>query len=423
MITREELLKSPEYWITEVQMELYRSVLAYMEKEGLNQTQLAEQLGVSKGYVSQVLNGNFNYTLRKLIELSLAVGKVPMIEFKDISSVIADDHNKRTSQEQSSRQNVQDNFTRPTCHKLFETFCKDISLIKKDEARIESFRNNIRGYIRDYFKKNHPEYVPKFMAQGSFQIDTTIKAYNDTCTIDDGVYFFREPDVSSNTLQEWLLAAVSRYKGAVLEHHKKYVRVIGQEKGYQINVSIYCKGDRAEFPFLAIQGEGWRESDPRGFSKWFNQHKDNNGQLNRIIKYLKAWRNYEEKQFEIKMPSDLCIIILTCNNIAFDENDDLALNQTLEKIQMSLDDERFKSAVWECKMPTRPYNNLFDKYDPLQKQSFLEGLNSFCQDSQEAIKEKSERRASLIWQKHLGQHFPLREDKEESDSKIQSMVV
>lgn len=89
MITREELLKSSEYWITEVQMELYRNVLAYMEKEGLNQTQLAQQLGVSKGYVSQVLNGNFNYTLRKLIELSLAVGKVPVIEFKDINAVIA----------------------------------------------------------------------------------------------------------------------------------------------------------------------------------------------------------------------------------------------------------------------------------------------------------------------------------------------
>lgn len=91
MITREELLKSPEYWITQVQMELYRNVLAYMEKEGLNQSQLARQLGVSKGYVSQVLNGNFNYTLRKLIELSLAVGKVPVIEFKDMNAVVARD--------------------------------------------------------------------------------------------------------------------------------------------------------------------------------------------------------------------------------------------------------------------------------------------------------------------------------------------
>ncbi len=91
MITREELLKSPDYWIAEVQMELYRNVLSYMEGEGLNQTQLAQQLGVSKGYVSQVLNGNFNYTLRKLIELSLAVGKVPVIEFKDINAVIAHD--------------------------------------------------------------------------------------------------------------------------------------------------------------------------------------------------------------------------------------------------------------------------------------------------------------------------------------------
>ncbi|MCL4483071.1 MAG: hypothetical protein M1445_10785 [Bacteroidetes bacterium] len=46
------------------------------------------QLGVSKGYISQVMKGEFNYTLKKLIELSLAVGKAPVISFKPISEII-----------------------------------------------------------------------------------------------------------------------------------------------------------------------------------------------------------------------------------------------------------------------------------------------------------------------------------------------
>jgi hypothetical protein len=250
-------------------------------------------------------------------------------------------------------------------------------------------------------------------------MNTAIKGYDGTCNIDDGVYFFREPDVSSNTLREWLLAAVSKYKEVTLGHHKKCVRVTDQEKGYQIDISIYCKGDRSEFPFLAIQDEGWKESDPIGFSQWFNQKKDKNGQLTRIIKYLKAWRSYEEKKFNMKLLSDHCITMLTCNNIAFNEEDDLSLNQTLKKIQRSLDDERFEGAVWECANPTRPYDDLFDEQDALLKQSFLVVLNTFCQDSQEAIQEKNELRASLIWQKHLGQHFPLGKDKEEFNSKIQ----
>jgi len=89
--TREELLKTPEYWFEQAQNELYRQVTEFMKKEGINQTQLAERLGVSKGYISQVMKGEFNYTLKKLIELSMAVGKVPRIEYKTIGEVITED--------------------------------------------------------------------------------------------------------------------------------------------------------------------------------------------------------------------------------------------------------------------------------------------------------------------------------------------
>jgi len=53
------------------------------------QPQFAEQLGVSKGYVSQVMKGEFNYTLKKLIELSLAIGKAPVIIFKPLAEIIS----------------------------------------------------------------------------------------------------------------------------------------------------------------------------------------------------------------------------------------------------------------------------------------------------------------------------------------------
>ena len=46
--------------------------------------QLAKEFGVSKGYISQILNGNFNFSLSKLIELVLKIKKVPEIHFKSI---------------------------------------------------------------------------------------------------------------------------------------------------------------------------------------------------------------------------------------------------------------------------------------------------------------------------------------------------
>ena len=91
MVTREEILKSPEYWFEEAQNELYRQVVDYKERKKITQTQLAEELGVTKGYVSQILKGEFNYTMKKLIEISLAIGKVPKIEYSPISNAIEKD--------------------------------------------------------------------------------------------------------------------------------------------------------------------------------------------------------------------------------------------------------------------------------------------------------------------------------------------
>ncbi|NBW35873.1 MAG: XRE family transcriptional regulator [Cytophagia bacterium] len=91
MITREELLKSPEYWFENAQNELYRQVIQYKESKGINQSELATELGVTKGYVSQILKGEFNYTLKKLIEISLAIGKVPQIEYREISELLTED--------------------------------------------------------------------------------------------------------------------------------------------------------------------------------------------------------------------------------------------------------------------------------------------------------------------------------------------
>ncbi len=81
MLNKKELLEGPEYLLTGYQNEIFRQLSAYMEKHQMSQKDLAEKLGVSNAYVSQILNGNFNFTLKKLIELGLFIGKVPNIEF------------------------------------------------------------------------------------------------------------------------------------------------------------------------------------------------------------------------------------------------------------------------------------------------------------------------------------------------------
>lgn len=85
---RSELLKSEGYWIAKFQTDLYRELVAFMERTHRNSSQLAKYLGCSKGYVSQLLNGNFDHKISKLVELSLAIGKAPVLEYKDISEYV-----------------------------------------------------------------------------------------------------------------------------------------------------------------------------------------------------------------------------------------------------------------------------------------------------------------------------------------------
>ena len=95
MITREELLKTGEYWFETIQNEIYRQVEVYLRENNLTQSQFAEKLGVTKGYVSQILNGNYNATLKKLIELSLAIDIAPVLDFQYLNEYIKEDLQKR----------------------------------------------------------------------------------------------------------------------------------------------------------------------------------------------------------------------------------------------------------------------------------------------------------------------------------------
>jgi transcriptional regulator with XRE-family HTH domain len=88
MKPRAELYKSTYFWLEKIQNDIYRNVVNYMEERDINQSQLAIHLGVSRGYVSQILNGNYNFSLKKLIDLSLKIEAAPEINFAPIQDFI-----------------------------------------------------------------------------------------------------------------------------------------------------------------------------------------------------------------------------------------------------------------------------------------------------------------------------------------------
>ncbi len=92
---RDELLKSPNYWLAYIQNGLYTMLQQYKSKNKLKDKDIAQKLGVTKGYVSQILNGDFDHKISKLIELSLACGKIPNVSYLDLEKYINDDAENR----------------------------------------------------------------------------------------------------------------------------------------------------------------------------------------------------------------------------------------------------------------------------------------------------------------------------------------
>jgi transcriptional regulator with XRE-family HTH domain len=72
---------SPAYWTQLIQVMLYRHINSYLKDHHMTQKDFAAHLGVSKGYVSQVLSGDFDHKLSKLTELALACDLVPCFDF------------------------------------------------------------------------------------------------------------------------------------------------------------------------------------------------------------------------------------------------------------------------------------------------------------------------------------------------------
>ena len=88
---RKQLLNSKEYWLSKIQIDLFNQVFNYLEKNNMNRSELAKKLGVTKGYISQVLNGDSDHRISKMVELSLAIGVIPDIRFKNLEEYIKAD--------------------------------------------------------------------------------------------------------------------------------------------------------------------------------------------------------------------------------------------------------------------------------------------------------------------------------------------
>jgi transcriptional regulator with XRE-family HTH domain len=70
-----EAERHPEYWEEGAILEFTEALYIAMEEQGVTRAELARRLGTSQAYVTRVLSGNANFTLKTMSKLALALGK------------------------------------------------------------------------------------------------------------------------------------------------------------------------------------------------------------------------------------------------------------------------------------------------------------------------------------------------------------
>ncbi|RME58748.1 XRE family transcriptional regulator [Candidatus Parcubacteria bacterium] len=76
-VDRQRLLAEEEFIL-----DVTENIWEEMQRQGVNKAELAERLGKSRAYVTQLLNGSRNMTLRSLADICFALGAEPRISLK-----------------------------------------------------------------------------------------------------------------------------------------------------------------------------------------------------------------------------------------------------------------------------------------------------------------------------------------------------
>lgn len=77
-------LHQEEYLILQVT----ERICQLMEDKNVSRTELAARLGTTKGYVTQLLNGQANMTLRKLADVFAALGVAADVQTRELHATL-----------------------------------------------------------------------------------------------------------------------------------------------------------------------------------------------------------------------------------------------------------------------------------------------------------------------------------------------
>lgn len=309
----------------------------------------------------------------------------------------------------------------------FNEFHKKIVLTSAKKESLRKSRNAIRDRIRQFFRGTLEVEAPKFFGQGSYAMGTTVNPLDGEFDIDDGVYFQHlDKNDDSNwptpeTVHRWLVKATDGHTNEKPIDKRNCVRVryAGQ---YHLDLPAYAELNDA-FMLAEKGAKGWHYSDAKAVTNWFKEEvKEQGEQLRRIVRYLKAWSDFQAGR-RGKMPSGFILTVLAVQNMRKSESDDVSLADVA-------------SAIFDSVHPVFCIYNPVDNDEELtvrlsdeQKARFQEAISDLASDAAYAIDTDDPEKASELWRGQFGDRFPaVKEEvedheREENAAKLAAFYV
>jgi len=217
-----------------------------------------------------------------------------------------------------------------------DTLLKRIS----PDANQLAFQTEAWNDLADFIINNIDQTLETWI-QGSYKFGTQIRpSFNGSFDIDLGIYFVRSStdiDYSNarKSVTELLKKYINKtnYRCTSVEEKPSCLR-LKYDSGFHIDLPIYIKIRDTGETFLAKEGEGWQQSDPKEIYLWFrgSVQSDDLPTLKRVVKYLKAWAQVKTSN-DFQKPSSILLSALAANSWESSEGpDEILFAKSIQRI-------------------------------------------------------------------------------------------
>lgn len=308
------------------------------------------------------------------------------------------------------------------------------------EIRIDSESHVLkdkREVLEDDIKSNLPDILSehgisvsksniRMIDQGSYKYNTTIK----DDVVDRDVAVIIPLSTSDNSdprkIKKYLKEAIDIPSRSVAIK-EPCVRASYHEDGKEwLHIDLPLYAEDGSLTYLA-RGKAtsdtysWEIADPDGLNNYMCGNINGNGQLRRIICYIKKWRNikYENAANDHEVPPSIGLTLLAIDCFSAQtssEGDDdlLAFQKTLlairDRFSIIYDKEWKQHRDIACTLPVAPYTDVFAKMRESSVtyiDTFYNRISTAVDNLTNALNVESEHDAAEYVQKVLGNDFTV----------------